>query len=94
MGGSFSFILDAVRPKSHSIHTNEDDNQKNPILPQPQQPMKKPSFLPQTKPKLTYKDFTYISTLGSGACGQVFLVKRQNREKVYAMKVIKKSKVL
>lgn len=39
------------------------------------------------------KDYSILKVLGTGAYGKVFLVKKLRNNKMYAMKVIKKSKL-
>lgn len=46
------------------------------------------------KQELTYKDFERLGELGSGAYGDVILVKKKTNGKVFAMKIIKKQKIV
>ncbi|EAS02010.1 Serine/Threonine kinase domain protein (macronuclear) [Tetrahymena thermophila SB210] len=46
------------------------------------------------KKDLTYKDFDRLQNLGSGAYGDVILVKKKTNNKQFAMKIIKKSKIV
>lgn len=40
------------------------------------------------------RDFKYYKRLGSGAFGDVFLVRYKEDNQIYAMKVLKKEKIL
>jgi len=46
------------------------------------------------KPEITFKDFERLQSLGSGAYGDVILVKKKTNNKQFAMKIIKKSKIV
>lgn len=46
------------------------------------------------KEKITYDNFELISQLGKGSFGEVFLVKKKDTNILYAMKVLKKSKIM
>lgn len=41
--------------------------------------------------KVSKEDFTLISVIGSGSYGKVYLVRKISNQKIYAMKVLKKS---
>ena len=43
-----------------------------------------------TNNKLTIEDFTIIKVVGKGSYGKVLLVKKNNEETIYAMKIMKK----
>ena len=43
-----------------------------------------------TNNKLTIEDFTIIKVVGKGSYGKVLLVKKNDEEKIYAMKIMKK----
>ena len=43
-----------------------------------------------TNNKLTINDFSIIKVIGKGSYGKVLLVKKNDEDKVYAMKVLKK----
>lgn len=43
------------------------------------------------KGKVSQDDFMMVSILGKGSYGKVFLVRKIDSQKVYAMKVLKKS---
>ena len=44
--------------------------------------------------EITFKDFERLQNLGSGAYGDVILVKKKTNGKQFAMKIIKKSKIV
>ena len=43
--------------------------------------------------KVTLDDFTLLTVLGKGTYAKVVLVKKKDTEKIYAMKIIKKSRI-
>ena len=43
---------------------------------------------------ITIDDFSILKVVGKGAYGKVLLVKKNNDQKVYAMKVLKKTKMI
>jgi hypothetical protein len=43
------------------------------------------------KGKILKDDFSMISLIGTGSYGKVFLVRKNDNQKIYAMKVLKKS---
>ena len=43
--------------------------------------------------KLTSRDFTIAKCIGKGSYGKVFLVKKNDNDKYYAMKVLKKKEM-
>lgn len=47
-----------------------------------------------TNNKLTIDDFTILKVIGKGSYGKVLLVKKNNEDKVYAMKVLKKKSMI
>ena len=47
-----------------------------------------------TNNKLTINDFSIIKVIGKGSYGKVLLVKKNDEEKVYAMKVLKKKAMI
>ena len=44
--------------------------------------------------KISYESFELISSLGKGSFGEVFLVKKKDTGILYAMKVLKKAKIM
>ena len=46
------------------------------------------------KTKASPKDFTVLKLIGTGSFGEVFLVERNSTGKLYAMKVLKKDKIV
>lgn len=44
--------------------------------------------------KLTVNDFTIVKVIGKGSYGKVLLVKKNDDDKIYAMKVLKKEAML
>jgi serine/threonine protein kinase len=46
------------------------------------------------KNKLNVNDFVIIKLIGKGSYGKVFLVRRNNTDEVYAMKVLKKKEMI
>ena len=47
-----------------------------------------------TNNKLTINDFSIIKVIGKGSYGKVLLVKKNDEDKVYAMKVLKKKAMI
>jgi protein-serine/threonine kinase len=47
-----------------------------------------------TNNKLTIEDFTIIKVVGKGSYGKVLLVKKNDDENIYAMKVLKKKNMI
>ena len=47
-----------------------------------------------TNNKLTREDFTIIKVVGKGSYGKVLLVKKNDDDKIYAMKVLKKKNMI
>lgn len=47
--------------------------------------------LEKKKGKISKEDFTIISLIGTGSYGKVFLVRKIENQKIYAMKVLTKS---
>jgi serum/glucocorticoid-regulated kinase 2 len=47
-----------------------------------------------TDSKLSIKDFSILKVIGKGSYGKVFLVKKNDDQKVYAMKVLKKKNMI
>jgi serine/threonine protein kinase len=47
-----------------------------------------------TDAKLSIKDFSILKVIGKGSYGKVFLVKKNDDQKVYAMKVLKKKNMI
>lgn len=43
---------------------------------------------------VTLEDFKLIKVIGEGAFGKVFLVKHEDLDRVYAMKTIRKDKII
>lgn len=48
---------------------------------------------PNTKEKLDKNSFTILTLIGKGAFGKVFLVKKKDTNRIYAMKSLKKKKI-
>ena len=44
--------------------------------------------------KLSIKDFLLISMLGKGFYGKVILARKKENNKIYAMKIVKKKKLI
>jgi hypothetical protein len=47
-----------------------------------------------TKRKVGLEDFQILSVIGKGAYGQVFLVQKNQTERIYAMKVLRKASII
>ena len=47
-----------------------------------------------TNNKITINDFSIIKVIGKGSYGKVLLVKKNDEDKVYAMKVLKKKQMI
>ena len=47
-----------------------------------------------TNNKLTIEDFTIIKVVGKGSYGKVLLVKKNDDDQIYAMKVLKKKSMI
>jgi serine/threonine protein kinase len=47
-----------------------------------------------TRKKVGLEDFEILSVIGKGAYGQVFLVQKNETEKIYAMKVLRKASIV
>lgn len=69
-------------PGESTAHTNShaDDSGKNLFL--------------GNKHKLTQDDFNYIKVIGRGSFGKVYLVKKLDNQKFYAMKILKKEQLV
>jgi protein-serine/threonine kinase len=51
------------------------------------------SYQRRSKKIISIEDFEMLKVLGMGAYGKVFLVKKQKKDTLYAMKVIKKERI-
>lgn len=49
---------------------------------------------PDKKRGVTLDDFTLLTVLGKGTYAKVVLVRKKDNEKIYAMKIIKKSRIM
>jgi serum/glucocorticoid-regulated kinase 2 len=47
--------------------------------------------LEKKKGKISKEDFSIVSLIGTGSYGKVFLVRKNDTKKIYAMKVLRKS---
>jgi serine/threonine protein kinase len=48
----------------------------------------------QDHEKVTFSDFDFMKQLGSGAFGQVYLARHRKNQKVYALKVLNKKRLM
>lgn len=48
---------------------------------------------PEKKKGVSLEDFTLLTVLGKGTYAKVVLVRKKDSEKIYAMKIIKKSRI-
>lgn len=48
----------------------------------------------QEQQKVTFSNFDFMKQLGSGAFGQVYLTKHRKTQKVFAMKVLNKKRLM